>query len=310
MAAVDGPPAVLQGRDLPLAAQVHRRPVDPGGAGRSPRALRQPGAGRARRRDRRLRQRRRPPLPRRPDAPRGGRDPAIIESIRAGLVFQLKEAVGTETIRRAGGAAPAAGGRGLARRARDRAARQPRPRAALDRLVRAAGRRRAATCTTTTSSRCSTTSSASSRAGAARAPAPTATGCSASTWTAPTSSSARSPAAARASSPAGCASTSTTSSPTWSSTTSSRRSAWSRGTAGSCSGDYRFDTATGLWRHRDGVVSPPLSLLDISYVGGRAVMPTGRVTGGEELLAEHLREGAALLASASGPDLSVPPRRR
>ena len=72
-------------------------------------------------------------------------------------------------------------------------------------------------------------------------------------------------------------------------------------------GDYRFDTATGLWKHRGGVVSPPLSLLDISYVDGRAVMPTGRVTGGEELLAEHLREGAALLASASGPDLSVHP---
>ncbi len=72
-------------------------------------------------------------------------------------------------------------------------------------------------------------------------------------------------------------------------------------------GDYRFDTATGLWRHRDGVVDPPLSLLDISYVDGRPVMPTSRVTGGEDLLAEHLREGAALLDAATGPDLSSHP---
>ena len=119
-------------------------------------------------------------------------------------------------------------------------------------------RRRAATCTTTTSSRCSTTCSASSRAAAARAPAPTATGCSASTSSAPTSSSARSPAAARASSPG------------WVRVNFNyflsdavadylveavrlvARDGWR------LLGDYRFDTATGLWRHRDGLVEPPL----------------------------------------------------
>ena len=46
-----------------------------------------------------------------------GGTPAIIESIRAGLVFQLKEAVGTDDDPRAGGAAPAPRRRGLARRA-------------------------------------------------------------------------------------------------------------------------------------------------------------------------------------------------
>lgn len=71
--------------------------------------------------------------------------------------------------------------------------------------------------------------------------------------------------------------------------------------------DYRFDTATGRWRHRAGLVSPPLSLHDISYEGGRVSMPTNDATGGEELLAEHLREGIAILASAVGPDLSTHP---
>jgi selenocysteine lyase/cysteine desulfurase len=71
--------------------------------------------------------------------------------------------------------------------------------------------------------------------------------------------------------------------------------------------DYRFDTATGRWRHRAGLVSPPLSLRDISYDGGRVSLPTNDATGGVELLAEHLREGVAILTSAIGPDLSAHP---
>ena len=72
-------------------------------------------------------------------------------------------------------------------------------------------------------------------------------------------------------------------------------------------GDYRFETTTGLWRHRDGLVTPPLSLRDVSYAGGRVSMPSNQATGGEELLVEHLRDGAAILAAASGPDLSAHP---
>jgi len=72
-------------------------------------------------------------------------------------------------------------------------------------------------------------------------------------------------------------------------------------------GDYRFEVTTGLWRHRDGVVTPPLSLRDVSYADGRASMPTNRATGGEGLLAEHLRDGATLLAAAVGPDLTGHP---
>jgi selenocysteine lyase/cysteine desulfurase len=72
-------------------------------------------------------------------------------------------------------------------------------------------------------------------------------------------------------------------------------------------GDYRFDPATGLWRHGDGLVTPPLSLRDISYAGGRVSMPANQQTGGEELLAEHLRDGAAILDAAAEPDLSSHP---
>ena len=72
-------------------------------------------------------------------------------------------------------------------------------------------------------------------------------------------------------------------------------------------GDYRLDTASGRWRHREGVITPPLSLRDVSYAGGRVSMPANDATGGEELLAEHLRDGAAILAAAEGPDLDSHP---
>ena len=32
---------------------------------------------------------------------------------------------------------------------------------------------------------------------------------------------------------------------------------------------YRFEPATGLWRHAAGLAEPPLSLRDVSYTGGR-----------------------------------------
>ena len=160
-----------------------------------------------------------------------GGTPAIVESIRAGLVFALKDAVGVATIR--------AHEEDFLRRAvtawhdapRHRGARQPRRRAALDRVVRDPPARGPLPAPQPRRRRSSTTCSASRAAAAAPAPAPTATGCSASTSSGRTSSSARSPAAARASSPAGCGSTSTTSSATRSSSTSSGRSRWSPTTA-------------------------------------------------------------------------------
>ena len=74
-----------------------------------PRAADQPGARRARRRHGRLRQPDEHDYLTDPRTARRAARPAIIESIRAGLVFQLKEAVGVAVIRARGGLPPARG---------------------------------------------------------------------------------------------------------------------------------------------------------------------------------------------------------
>ncbi|HOT56693.1 MAG TPA: aminotransferase class V-fold PLP-dependent enzyme, partial [Ornithinibacter sp.] len=69
-------------------------------------------------------------------------------------------------------------------------------------------------------------------------------------------------------------------------------------------GDYIFDPETGRWRHRDGVVEPPIRLGAISYADdGSMRVPRTDNRGGEELLAQHLADGAAILAAAIPPDL-------
>ena len=69
-------------------------------------------------------------------------------------------------------------------------------------------------------------------------------------------------------------------------------------------GDYTFETATGLWRHRRGVVEPPVRLGDIRYGDdGTVSMPAAEARGGEEMLAEHLLRAAEILAAATPPDL-------
>jgi selenocysteine lyase/cysteine desulfurase len=75
--------------------------------------------------------------------------------------------------------------------------------------------------------------------------------------------------------------------------------------------DYRFDLATGLWRHRAGPVEPPLRLADVHYdATGALVFPHHDDRAGEEALAEHLAEGRALLAAAVarglGPAAALP----
>lgn len=70
-------------------------------------------------------------------------------------------------------------------------------------------------------------------------------------------------------------------------------------------GDYRFDPLTGHWRHRDGVVEPPVRLGDVRYTDdGRVEVPRAHTRAGEDVLAEHLRDGAALLVAATPPDLT------
>ena len=72
-------------------------------------------------------------------------------------------------------------------------------------------------------------------------------------------------------------------------------------------GDYLFDPVTGRWRHRAGVVEPPISLFDIRYDDGSVSMPTTSLDAGEEMLARQLEEGSEILAAAVGPDLERHP---
>ncbi len=73
-------------------------------------------------------------------------------------------------------------------------------------------------------------------------------------------------------------------------------------------GDYVFDPASGRWRHRDGVVEPPIRLADFGYAAdGTVTMPPPTPTGGEDLLAQHLLDGAAILAAAIPADVEGGP---
>jgi selenocysteine lyase/cysteine desulfurase len=67
--------------------------------------------------------------------------------------------------------------------------------------------------------------------------------------------------------------------------------------------EYRFDADTGLWRHHRGPVEPRLSLLDVSYEGGEMHYPHGRQTEPASRLAEYLVEAEALMAAATPPDI-------
>ncbi len=61
---------------------------------------------------------------------------------------------------------------------------------------------------------------------------------------------------------------------------------------------YTFDPHTGLWRHRDGPAEAPLSLHDISYDGGVMSYPRHRHTAGEERLAGYLVEAGQIFENA------------
>ncbi len=73
-------------------------------------------------------------------------------------------------------------------------------------------------------------------------------------------------------------------------------------------GDYLFDPATGRWRHREGLVEPPLSLHRIRYADdGSFSMPCARDVGGVELLAQHLLDAVRILDAATPPPLDEHP---
>lgn len=70
-------------------------------------------------------------------------------------------------------------------------------------------------------------------------------------------------------------------------------------------GDYRFDPLTGLWHHRTGAVEPPMRLSLVSYApDGTMTWPAHTQTAPVSVLREHLDEGRAIMAAASPPDWS------
>ncbi len=68
--------------------------------------------------------------------------------------------------------------------------------------------------------------------------------------------------------------------------------------------DYRFDPSRGLWTHRRGPIEPPLRLRQLHYgLDGEMQYPREDHRAPESALRGYLDEGAALLEAASPPDL-------
>jgi selenocysteine lyase/cysteine desulfurase len=66
--------------------------------------------------------------------------------------------------------------------------------------------------------------------------------------------------------------------------------------------DYRFDPPTGLWRHRGSRPDPPLALTDVRYdADGVMSYPAHAIRGDVSMLAEHLREAERLAAQRPKP---------
>ncbi|MEO5964631.1 MAG: aminotransferase class V-fold PLP-dependent enzyme [Candidatus Limnocylindrales bacterium] len=65
--------------------------------------------------------------------------------------------------------------------------------------------------------------------------------------------------------------------------------------------DYSFEPATGMWRHRAGLPEPPLSLNGISYDDARMAYPSHRHREPETRLAAYLEEARARLSLTPGP---------
>ncbi|HVE63435.1 MAG TPA: aminotransferase class V-fold PLP-dependent enzyme [Mycobacteriales bacterium] len=72
--------------------------------------------------------------------------------------------------------------------------------------------------------------------------------------------------------------------------------------------DYTFEESSGRWRHRAGPVEPPLRLHDVTYDAATGAMtyPCTRSSAPESALAGYLDEAAALAAVRSAPDCTPP----
>ncbi len=63
---------------------------------------------------------------------------------------------------------------------------------------------------------------------------------------------------------------------------------------------YRFDSATALWRHRDGLADPPASLQDLTYAEGTPRWASARISQPLDKLSDYLEEAKNILASVPG----------
>jgi len=72
-------------------------------------------------------------------------------------------------------------------------------------------------------------------------------------------------------------------------------------------GQYRFDLASGLWHHRDGLVEPPLRLGQVSYSDeGDMVYPHHDDTAPESALVDYLKQGEEIMLAAEPPSDEPP----
>ena len=70
-------------------------------------------------------------------------------------------------------------------------------------------------------------------------------------------------------------------------------------------GDYSFEPTTGLWKHRDGPVEPPLRLRDVRYdATGAMTYPRHDDTADVSELATYLAEARRIVDAATPPDCS------
>ncbi|HJR45610.1 MAG TPA: aminotransferase class V-fold PLP-dependent enzyme [Actinomycetota bacterium] len=69
---------------------------------------------------------------------------------------------------------------------------------------------------------------------------------------------------------------------------------------------YDFDPFSGIWTHRIGLAEPPMSLLDLSYEGGTLRYDVHRTTEPESVLAEYLKYAAYIFEQADLPDGDEP----
>lgn len=69
---------------------------------------------------------------------------------------------------------------------------------------------------------------------------------------------------------------------------------------------YSFDPATGLWRHRDGLTTPPMSLLDIAFGSGGMSYEDHRKRRDGTPLATYLEQAAVLMALTEAGEKPTP----